>query len=223
VVRAKVEGMQALEPEVPEVQRNKRRSSADAHWRLALGTLEDPLRRPALLLVGGLPGTGKSTLSRALADSANFTLIRSDVIRKELAGVPVIKKADGIYTDEWTDRTYDECGNRAWQLMTNNGRVIMDATFTEGARRTALLWAAKLFGVPAVFLVCRADPALVQKRLRARRGDASDADEGVYEELATRWQEDHPRFRHQTVEIDTTDAARALEEALGVLRAMGLS
>jgi aminoglycoside phosphotransferase family enzyme/predicted kinase len=223
VVRAKVEGMQALEAEVPEVQRNKRRGSAGAHWRLALGTLEDPLRRPALVLVGGLPGTGKSTLSRTLANSANFTLIRSDVIRKESAGVPVNKKADGIYTDEWTDRTYDECGNRVWQRMTNNGRVIMDASFTEGARRTALLWAAKLLGVPAVFLVCRADPALVRKRLRARRGDASDADEHVYEELATRWEADHPHYRHQTVEIDTTDAGPGLEQALDVLRGMGLA
>jgi aminoglycoside phosphotransferase family enzyme/predicted kinase len=223
VVRAKVEGMQALDAEVPEEQRSKRRFTAEAHWRLAMGTLEKPLRRPALVLVGGLPGTGKSTLSRGLAQAANFTVIRSDEVRKELAGVPVTERAEGYYTPEWTERTYEECAHRALKFLSDGGRAIIDASFANAIPRDGLLYLARKYGVPAVGLVCRLDPAVARGRIRARYGDASDADERVYDELAARWEAGDPRYQRLTVEIDTTDAGQALEQALGVLRGMGLA
>jgi predicted kinase len=223
VVRAKVDGMQALAAEVPEEQRSRRAFTAEAHWRLALGTLEDAVRRPALVLIGGLPGTGKSTLARGLAQAANFTVIRSDEVRKELAGVPASEKGDGIYTPEWTERTYRECGQRAWRIMGESGRVLVDAGFADAAQRMSLLYSARKFGIPAVFFVCRLDPEVARARIRARRGDASDADERVYDELAARWEPGDPRYQRQTIEVDTTDAGRALEQALGVLRGMGLA
>src|SRR5438132_5623155 len=78
-VRGKVEGFQLLEKEIPEQDRLAALTRARAHWLLALGELETPERRPSLVLIGGLPGTGKSTLARMLAEGANFQLIRSDV------------------------------------------------------------------------------------------------------------------------------------------------
>src|SRR5262245_32742884 len=85
-VRAKVDGIKAAEAEVPETARAAARARARAHWLLALGELAGPAARPGLVLVGGLPGTGKSTLARALAERTGFTAIRSDVVRKEIAG-----------------------------------------------------------------------------------------------------------------------------------------
>src|SRR5262249_39475543 len=85
-VRGKVEGFKLGEAEVPGAERAAARARARAHWLLALGDLEEPGRWPCLVLVGGLPGTGKSTLARGLAERAGFTVIRSDVVRKELAG-----------------------------------------------------------------------------------------------------------------------------------------
>ena len=223
IVRAKVEGMQSLEPEVPADDRDLHRYAARAHWQLALGTLEEPTRRSALVLVGGLPGTGKSTLARGLASAAGFAVVRSDEIRKQLAGVPVAETGVGIYTPEWTEATYAECLRRTWAGLDDSRRVLVDATFAANAHRALFLETGRERRVPAVFLVCRADPALVRERLRNRRGDASDADERVYDELAARWEAVDPRYQWQTVEMDTTDAGRALDQALGVLRKMGVA
>src|SRR5205807_565194 len=115
---AKVEGVKAVEPEVPEPDRGAARQRAKAHWLLALGELAGPATRPGLVLVGGLPGTGKSTLARALADRAGFTVIRSDVVRKELARRPPneptpLDKRSKLYSAKWTDRTYAECLRQA--------------------------------------------------------------------------------------------------------------
>jgi aminoglycoside phosphotransferase family enzyme len=87
-VRGMVEGLELAEKEVPEAERAAALARARAHWLLALTELEAPERRPCLLLVAGLPGTGKSTLARGLAEAAGFCVVRSDVVRKELAGFP---------------------------------------------------------------------------------------------------------------------------------------
>jgi uncharacterized protein len=99
----------------------------------------------------------------------------------------------------------------------------VDASFAEERFRAAFLVRHAQLAVPAVFLVCRTDPTVARERVPARRGDASDADERVYDELAAKWEPIDPWYQRQTVEIDTTDAGRALEQALGVLRSMGLT
>src|SRR5204862_1007368 len=117
-VRGKVEGFKLAEKEIPEAERAQALAQARAHWLLALGELEAPGRRPCLVLVGGLPGTGKSTLARGLAERAGFAVVRSDVVRKELAGLPAGGPSpqplwEGLYAPEWTERTYAECLRRA--------------------------------------------------------------------------------------------------------------
>jgi aminoglycoside phosphotransferase family enzyme/predicted kinase len=217
VVRAKVKGIQVAEQEIPSEQRTSMALRAEAHWLLALGALEEPARRPALVLIGGLPGTGKSTLARGLLTAANFTVIRSDQVRKELAGVPLNEKGDGFYTPEWTGRTYSECIRRAETILRTGGRVIVDATFAYDAHRAAFQSAGQRLGVPVVSLVCRADSTVVRERLRTRRGDISDADERVYDQMKAQW-----RPAANAVEVDTSDSARALETAITELRRCGL-
>jgi aminoglycoside phosphotransferase family enzyme/predicted kinase len=196
-VRGKVEGFEAGEGEVPEGERAAALARARAHWLLALGELEEPGCRPCLLLVGGLPGTGKSTLARGLARSAGFRLVRSDRVRKELAGLPAGAPApapfgEGIYTPAWTDRTYAECLRRADRLLFDGERVLVDASFAEEAKRRAFLDLAARLAVPALLVVCRAEPDVVRQRLGGRRGDVSDADWFVYRQAAVRWEEPGP-------------------------------
>jgi aminoglycoside phosphotransferase family enzyme/predicted kinase len=213
-VRGKVQGMKAVEPEVPAAERGTARKRSAAFWLLTLGRLEEPARRPCLVLVGGLPGTGKSTLARGLA-GAGFEVVRSDVVRKELAaGV----SGDELYSPEWLERTYAECLRRAEGLLFQGRRVIVDATFREDRRRHQFLTAAKGLGVPGLLLVCEAPPEVVRGRLAARTGDPSDADWTVYQKAAAGWEEASAAVRRSAHAIDTTDGEAARTTAEGVLR-----
>lgn len=101
-VRAKVSLIQARQG-TPGAQAAARRLVMTALRHLHTSAV-------GLTLVGGLPGSGKSTLSGALADRLGVTLLSSDRLRKELAGIPAEESAaagygEGLYTPEWTNKT----------------------------------------------------------------------------------------------------------------------
>lgn len=85
VVRAKVSGFRVLDPNLSEAQREQETQRARCYWLVALSFLAPPAERPCLLLVGGLPASGKSSLAKMLAgDESSVSWLRADAIRKEL-------------------------------------------------------------------------------------------------------------------------------------------
>ncbi len=217
-VRGSVGGLKLAEKEVPTTERTADLQHARAHWLLALAELAPPTERPCLLLVGGLPGTGKSTLARQLAEEAHFTVIRSDVVRKQLLDQPESVPAP-TYSPEWTERTYGECLRRAEDLLFQGGRVIVDATFREEFRRQTFFNAARSWGVPAAMLICTADADIVRQRLAHRKGDASDADWSVYEMLSQEWEQPTAAGRKPIQTINTAAGNEAaVSQALASLR-----
>lgn len=224
-VRAKVRAMQAAAPGIPADARAHALQLARAHVQLAVGELAPPGERPCLILVGGLPGTGKSMLSRNLTRAAGFRWLRADSIRKELAGLDPLASASaevraGIYTPEWNDRTYGECLARAKELLFSGSRVLVDASFKEERRRLAFVDAARDWGVPVRFLVCTSQPELVKDRLAARTKDPSDADWKIYEHVQRTWDAPGPRTAPWIDEIDTSGSPeQSLALALDVLTA----
>jgi predicted kinase len=227
-VRAKVEGMVAAEEEVPEAARREAIERARGHWLLTLSQIDVPERRPALVLVGGLPGTGKTTLAEMLGGHAGFEVVSSDRVRKELAGLTAESPAPaafghGIYTPAWHDRTYAACLERAERLLFEGKRVIVDASFREAHRRRDFLEVALQWGVRPAFFVCTAAEETVRTRMAARHGGPSDADWEVHRATAAAWEEpvEDPRW---TVHRAVTDGSRedVLAAGLTLLREEGL-
>jgi predicted kinase len=181
-----------------------------------------------LILVAGLPGAGKSTLARGLAERAGFDVIRSDVVRKELANLPSDAPSSldvhgPIYTPAWNQRTYAECMRQAEQFIRDGRRVIVDATFREEQRRREFLDAAVRWGVPADILICETRPETAQSRLAKRKGDVSDADWAVHRELAESWEAPGPATVRAMHAISNDGSAEdTLAQALAILRDLGL-
>lgn len=218
-VRGKVGGMKAAEAEVPAAERAAATERAAGHWLLALGVLEEPARRPALVMVGGRSGTGKSHLARRLAAAAGFEVIRSDVVRKELAGLGENERGGAdLYTPACTARTYAECRRRADALLWEGKRVVIDATFRAARERAMVVELARTRRVPVVGFVCEAAAETVRARLAARAGDPSDATWETYLQQHGDW--DEAAAGEQIVHVSTE--ADPLPEALAVLADRGL-
>jgi aminoglycoside phosphotransferase family enzyme/predicted kinase len=230
-VRAKVEGIKSRESEVELAERTSAMKHAQAHWLIALGQLEIPTQRPALVLVSGLPGTGKSTVVRQLSNAANFQVIRSDVVRKELAGFSESTSLatasglqEGIYTAEWTDRTYAECLHRAEAELRNGGRVIVDATFLQESFRQKFSEVAVSLGVPVVWVLCEAPAEIVHQRIESRQADASDADWSVYQHAVKSWEPPSNASRRLLRSLDCTgEQDEVAARALAILRSERLA
>ncbi|MGO4343076.1 AAA family ATPase [Pedococcus sp. 2YAF34] len=148
--------------------------------------------RVRLVLVGGPPGSGKTTLSAALADRLGAVLLASDVERKSLAGMAPSVHApaalgQGIYTAGMTVRTYTSLAARAALLLGMGETVVVDASFSAAGLREQFRSLARTASTPVVELVCSAPGRVIEDRLRSRasRPDAlSDADWSVGRRVA---------------------------------------
>jgi aminoglycoside phosphotransferase family enzyme/predicted kinase len=160
-----------------------------------------------LVLVGGLPGTGKSVLAGTLAGQLGWTVLASDRIRKELAGLPPGAPAPapfgaGMYTTDWTDRTYAELLRRAGELLALGESVILDASWISPRQRAAAAAIAGRHSADLVQLRCTAPAGLAAGRMARRQGSASDADPAIAAQLAA-----HQAPWPAAITIDTSAAA----------------
>jgi len=146
--------------------------------------------RVRLILVGGLPGTGKTTLAGLLADHLGATLLSSDRLRKELAGIDPAVAApavyeDGIYRSEHTERVYAELLRRAETLLALGETVVLDASWHDARHRALAAAVASRTDSSLVALRCTAPTDLAAARLRERVGGCSDADPAIAAAMAT--------------------------------------
>jgi predicted kinase len=159
-------------------------------------------------LIGGAPGTGKSTVARALGDREGWVVLSSDELRKTSGTEP----AD--YAAEAVTRVYEQLVAGATALLQRGESVILDATWGREAHRDLAADAARANQADLVAVECRAPGPACEERIRARhRNHVSDATVDVARRLresADPWPE--------AVPVDTSGT---LEDALDALPLTG--
>lgn len=168
-----------------------------------LGPLPSPCPRPALVVLSGLPGSGKSTVAHRLRQRVAAALLQSDRLRKLLVPVPQ-------YTPEESARLFAALHAAAERLLGAGVPVIVDATMLLERERRPLAAIAARTGARLLLVWVQAPEHEVRRRLAARAAglraayDLSDAGEAVYDLMRARVEP--IRGRHLRIDTDRDDA-----------------
>lgn len=157
-------------------------AEAQRYFTLAQGYLQ-PLP-PRLVAIGGLSGTGKSHLAQTLAPDLppppGARVVRSDVMRKRLAGVALTTRLPAAsYTPAASRRVYGAMHDEIATGLAAGISVIADAVFASPDERTAVAALAHQAGVPFHGIWLQAPAHVCSARVASRRDDASDATPAV--------------------------------------------
>ena len=161
-----------------------------------------------LFITHGLPGSGKTFASQRVLEQQGAVRLRSDIERKRLFGVGALEdsraKGLNLYGAEATALTYDHLFEMARVALQAGYSVILDAAFLRRTERTQALALSRALSLPFSIVACEAPLAVLQARLKARDGDASEADVAVLEQL---------RSAAQPLAIDELAFVHALPDA----------
>jgi aminoglycoside phosphotransferase family enzyme len=175
--------------------------------------------RVRLVVVGGAPGTGKSTVAAGLAPGAGWVVLRSDVVRKRLAGLAPEADASaapgtGLYAPAWTERTYRALLDEASGHLGLGASVVVDASFADARWRAEARAVAAATASDLVELRCTAPDEVAAARVSARRARERDASDAT-PEIAAAMRARSDSWPEATV-LDTT---RPVADVVGLARA----
>jgi len=174
-----------------------------------LGKLPEPVAKPALVVVSGLPGTGKSHFCRRLAERVPLVIVESDRLRKLLFDHP-------RYSAQESYRLFQACYTLVEDLLKGGTNVALDATNLEERHRERLYHIADHVGATLVIVRIDAPLEVVSQRLEGRKskidpGDQSEADLMVYHRLKPTTE----RIRRNHLVVDTSkDIGAALDRVV---------
>jgi hypothetical protein len=177
-IRAKVEGFAA---DVQQDARKRDRNVATARRYLDLAQRALQPAAPRLIAIGGRSGTGKSSVAAAIAPAVGplpgAIVIRSDVLRKRLFGrQPIERLPEEAYAPEVSQHVFAAIADRARTLLAARHAVIADGVYGRANQRAEIESVAAAAGVPFTGLWLTAPETVLEGRVEARQGDASDAD-----------------------------------------------
>jgi uncharacterized protein len=225
MVRCKVATLRAQQSPSGSTERARAIATAERYggiaWQLTASTM------PALILMHGLSGSGKSTVARMAAESIGAIRVRSDVERKRLFDLAASARTaselgGGLYGPDATRRTYDRLARIARTLVEARCSVIVDATFLSRAERSAFQAIASELGRAYVILDCVAPDAVLRERIASRREtkvDASEADQRVLDHQLLEAEAFTPDELQHTISIATDCSLAALAAQCALLAA----
>ncbi len=219
-VRGKVLCLELAEREIDSEQRRSDMEAARRYFALAYLYALGP-HRPLLLVICGMTASGKSTLAGSFRGRA--AIISSDLVRKELAGItPTERRREdfesGIYSPEFTRRTYGEMMREAERILEGGDSVVLDATFARHEQRRAAWELARMTGAHFFLVECRAPDEVLLKRLEQKTHDPweiSDARPDLFGRLLESWEPPDEIPFDMRVRLDTS---QPLADTLASLR-----
>jgi aminoglycoside phosphotransferase family enzyme/cytidylate kinase len=139
---------------------------------------------PRLVVIGGLSGTGKTTIARAVAPqigrAPGAAILRSDITRKRMMNVAETERLpESAYTPEVNAKVFSQMAETAAKILAAGHAVIMDAVYGTADERAEIAAVAAKAGVKFDRLWLEAPPDILAARIGARSGDASDATAAV--------------------------------------------
>ncbi len=166
--------------------------------RLHIQELPEPVVNPALILVSGLPGTGKSFFSRKLAEKLPSIILESDTLRKILFPSPT-------YNPQESQRLFTAIHGLVEELLRSGITIILDATNLIERNRENLYRIAENVQAKLIIVKVEAPSEVIQQRLQDRSANAdpnenSDADWQVYEMMKSTTQ----KIRRNYFALDTS-------------------
>jgi len=133
-----------------------------------------------VILVFGLPGTGKSYFSRHLAKAIGVRYLNTDVVRDEL-------EKRGRYDEQSKQLVYEELMKQLTEGLENGLDVLVDGTFHKAERRIQVKAAGQKCDCPVFLIELKAPEETVKKRLQNKR-DYSESDFQVYQQIKQEWE-----------------------------------
>jgi hypothetical protein len=172
VVRGKVESMisrdSGLSPDEAALAAGRARRYYSLSLRYAvLNTI------PCVYIFMGLIASGKSGLAKRLASETGVPIFRSDVIRKDLAGLPLYERPDTdirnrLYKSDMTKRVYDFLEESAIAVIQSGSSVVIDCTYSKSIHRKALTGRLESESIPYLFIEVWAPESVLKERLLKR-------------------------------------------------------
>jgi aminoglycoside phosphotransferase family enzyme/predicted kinase len=169
-------------------QQGDRKAATEARRLLAICLQHLEQARVRMVLVGGLPASGKSTLAAKLSDRLGWVVLRSDEIRKDMAGLAhgvssVAAAGEGLYRPELVESAYGEMLRRARLALERGLSVILDATWREERTREAARRVAEATSADMIEMRCVAPRTLLRRRLTGRSVGAAMSSDATLDVL----------------------------------------
>ena len=193
------------DPQIREAEKQEALNTAENYYRQAYQyTIA---KSGHLILMSGLSGSGKSTVAQSIAKNQGAIQIRSDAIRKHLAGIPLEESGtDSIYTEEMTQKTYARLLKLGSILCNEGYTVILDAKYDRLDLRQPVIAQAQAKNIPLKIIHCTAPISVLRDRLNQRQNDISDAGADLIESQKANAEGFNTAEQKYVTTVDTSQA-----------------